>query len=82
MICSKAASAYSIKNRGGIKPGNYADLVFIKKASPVHKKIITKTGYNPFKQFRSEWLVEKVLVNGIIKYDQNSFISDVNGKEV
>lgn len=82
MICAKAAEAFNIKGRDGIKMGNYADLVFVKKENDNNAGIITKPGFNPFEECKSSWQVKKVFVNGILKFDSGSVVRPEIGLEI
>ncbi len=83
LICTCASECYSIKNRDGIKKGNYADLVFIKKVKGGHSENIqTKADQNLYKDFDFKWQVATTIVNGVIKFDGKNFITHIKGMEV
>ena len=83
LICTGAAECYSIKGRNGIKTGNYADLVFIKKADKLRDQSVqTKAGKNLYKDFNFGWQIAATMVNGVIKFDGKNFNKQVKGMEV
>lgn len=83
LVCNAAAQCYSIKGRDGIKRGNYADLVFVKKESKQDNRIIqTKAGRNLYKDCNFNWQVKATMVNGNIKFDENKFNVQVKGMEI
>lgn len=92
IICRKAADCYSIKDRDGIKIGNFADLVFVSEAkgNPAEyenpakaERIITRAGFNPYYgHIDFKWKVQTTIVNGVIKYDGKKFYKTEKGMEV
>jgi dihydroorotase len=84
LMCENASSCYSIKGRDGIKKGNFADLVFVKKSNKNELKnnIHTKVGLNLYKDFNFKWQVAATMVNGVLKYDGTSFEEHIKGTEV
>lgn len=84
LICSRAAKCYSIKKRDGIKTGNFADLIFVKKKVPdsQKKKIQTKVGINLYEEFDFQWKVVGSMVNGILKFEGHKFYEEIKGREV
>ncbi|MEJ2545316.1 MAG: amidohydrolase family protein, partial [Calditrichaceae bacterium] len=83
LICTRASECYSIKNRNGIRKGNYADLIFIKKTnSDPDETVQTKAGWNLYKNFKFKWQVSTTMVNGIIKFDGTKFITHIKGMEI
>ncbi len=83
LLYTGASECYSIKGRNGIKEGNYADLVFIKKRDiKYNQSIQTKAGQNLYKDFNFKWQVAATMVNGVIKFDGKHFITHIKGMEV
>ena len=82
LICLRAAECYRIKGRNGIKTGNFADLVFLKKSTKAENIIQTKAGQNLYKNFDFKWNVALTMVNGIIKFDGRQFHTQIKGMEV
>ena len=83
LICTRASECYSIINRDGIKKGNFADLVFIKKANGGQcGNVLTKAGQNLYKNFNFRWQVAATMVNGVIKFDGKNFNTHIKGMEV
>jgi len=84
LICEKSAQCYSIESRDGIKKGNFADFVFVKKSDRQEQKdnVQTKVGLNLYKDFDFKWQVAGTMVNGILKFDGSSFFDDTKGYEV
>jgi len=84
LTCAKAADCYSIKNRDGIKKGNYADLIFVKQRNMAKavSGIQTKAAEDLYKQNNFKWYVDTVMVNGILKYIKNNIYEDGKGYEI
>ena len=84
LICAGAAKAYGIEHRDGIKEGNRADLVFVKRTTQatMNKKIVTKAGVNVYEHVGCCWHVEQTMVNGIVKYRKGKFINEEPGRAV
>ncbi|MBD3224253.1 MAG: amidohydrolase family protein [Caldithrix sp.] len=83
LLTGHAAKAYDITQRDGIKVGNYADLVIIKKQTEGSSgKIQTKVQWNPVKPFHFQWSVQTTIVNGIVKYHDQRFLNKVSGQQV
>ena len=84
LICGAASECYSIKGRNGIKKGNFADLVFVRKMNGKTERdnVQTKTGVNLYESFNFKWQVAATMVNGILKYDGKQFFPEGKGKEV
>jgi len=84
LLTENAAKAYRIAGRDGIRPGNFADLVLLRKTEPWQPadEIITLAGRNPFTKITLHYKVTHTLVNGIIKYNGAEFFEEVKGMEV
>ena len=84
LTCANTARCYRIEKRDGIKEGNYADLVLVKRyEQPVkRKKIQTKSGQNVYSHVPLHWQVETVLVNGKVKFDGKRFYGKPEGMEI
>ncbi|MBF0406856.1 MAG: amidohydrolase family protein [Candidatus Riflebacteria bacterium] len=84
LACSNSAKHYSIKDRDGIKIGNFADLVLYKKTIPGDKSatIVTKAGYNPWQKFSFPWKVDTAIVNGTVSLCKEKWLNFNNSKEV
>lgn len=83
LICNGASKCYSINGRNGIKKGNFADLVFIKKSNDrKNGTVLTKAGLNLYKNFNFNWQVTATMVNGLIKYDGKNFSTKIKGMEI
>jgi len=84
LTCANAARCYRIAGRDGIKEGNFADLVFVRRYErPVRQnKVQTKSGQNIYSYLPLHWRVETTIVNGIVKYDGRRFYGKEKGMEV
>jgi dihydroorotase len=82
LTCLGASDCYLIKGRNGIEPGNFADLVFLKKSSGSDNKIQTKAGRNLYENFNFNWQVALTLVNGIVKFDGKKYHTKIKGMEI
>ena len=84
LMSSNAAVCYNIKDRGSIKVGNFADLVFVERTGKpqVNSNIQTKAGINLYEKFNFGWQVNRTIVNGKLKFDGRKFINEPKGKEV
>ncbi len=84
LTCGNASRAYQIVHRDGIKEGNWADLVFIKRTTrpTMNAHVLTKAGVNVYKHVGCCWQVEQTMVNGIVKYRKGKFIDETPGHAV
>lgn len=84
IMCASAAQAYSINGRGGIREGNFADLVLVEQGGEGHNAAPTQTraGVNLYADFDFRWRVRKTFVNGVLKYEDGRFYETIKGKEV
>lgn len=83
--CHNPAKLFSVKQRGFIREGYYADLVLVNPDSKwtVHKdNILYKCGWSPFEgqEFRTQ--VEKTFVNGHLAYDNGVIDDSKQGKRL
>ena len=79
-----AAECYAIKNRNGIAPGNFADLVFVKefRKPDLEEQVQTRVGVNLYESWTLNWRVLATMVNGEFKYRDGVFVSRTTGMEV
>ncbi|MHB2153403.1 dihydroorotase [Calditrichota bacterium GD2] len=84
LIAQGGAHCYAIQGRDGIKEGNWADLVMVKRfdRSQQEAQVISKTGINLYKDFDFRWKVEMTMVNGIVKYRKGKFVNDTKGMAI
>lgn len=84
LICGGASKCYSIPARDGIKPGNAADLVFVRRSQVAVKtgKVQTRAETNIYNDFNFRWEVVATMVNGVIKYENDHFYTETKGIEV
>ena len=77
------ADCYKIQNRGYIREGYYADIAIIDidKITTVDKSnILYKCGWSPIEQHKLKCAVNMTIVNGVIKFMNDSFINhDIKG---
>lgn len=84
IITGGSAECYNIADRDGIKEGNWADLVMVKRYGQPQpdSNIVTKTGINLYKNFDFRWKVEMTLVNGVVKFQKGKFVDDTKGMAI
>ncbi len=84
LMTSDASHCYNITKRDGIREGNFADLVMVKRIEGQSKNtdVKTRAGVNLYAEFDFKWRVCRTYVNGILKYDGQRFYEDGKGKEV
>ncbi len=84
LSCKNAARCYNIAGRDGIKEGNFADLVLLRRYErPVrYDTIQTKSQQNIYSHLPLHWRVEAALVNGRMKYDGKGFNGKAEGMEI
>lgn len=84
LIAAASAHCYNIANRDGIKEGNWADLVMVKRyvEPQPDSDIVTKTSINLYKDFDFRWKVEMTLVNGVVKFQKGKFVNDAKGMAI
>ncbi|HNW33503.1 MAG TPA: dihydroorotase family protein [Candidatus Ozemobacteraceae bacterium] len=76
--CLNPARCFAIPLRNGIKPGNFADIVFISQPGRFIPKpeIITRAQVNPYKDFVFTRRIEAVLINGTWAYKSGDYFKD------
>ena len=75
-MCHHVADAYTIKNRGYIREGYFADLVFIdlNKSWTVNPaNILYKCKWSPFENQKFQSTIVKTMINGNVVYDNGIF---------
>ena len=84
LICSGASRCYSIPGRDGLKPGNAADLVLVRRSNdPIQPgRVQTKAATRIYENFNFRWVVVATMVNGVMKYENNRFYTEMKGMEV
>ncbi len=82
IMTQNASRCFNIDKRDGIKQGNFADLIFIKKGKSMPGSVQTRANVNIYENFHLDWQVLASMVNGIFKYRAGKFISSKNGFEV
>jgi dihydroorotase len=84
VMCKNPAEIFKIKNKGDIKVGNHGDLVIvdINDNSPIkNDKIISKSGWTPYKNFNRGGKVLTTILRGNIVYSNGAFFGKY-GKEI
>lgn len=79
------ARIFKLKGKGFIKKGFDADLTIIdfEREFTVTNELFTKVKWTPYAGLKLKGFVEKVVVNGILKYDAPSIlIVKINGKVI
>ena len=75
-MCHHVADAYTIKNRGYIREGYFADLVLIdlNKSWTVNPaNILYKCKWSPFENQKFQSTIVKTMINGNVVYDNGIF---------
>ena len=81
----KAAECYGIADRGGIREGAWADLVFAeaaKKAGAADKPIATRAAWHPFPEFEYAARIRAAMVNGQLAWADGRARRGCHGKEI
>lgn len=79
------ATLFSIKERGFIREGYYADIVLVnpqKSYTVTKENIVSKCGWSPFMGHKFPHTVEKTFVNGTLVYDSGKFNEDFRGSAI
>ncbi|MDD2247045.1 MAG: dihydroorotase [Proteiniphilum sp.] len=82
-MCHAPAQLFSVKERGYIREGYYADIVLIDPEVPytvTPKNILYKCGWSPFEGETFNCSVKKTFVNGHLVFDKGVFSEKVYGK--
>ena len=82
-MCHSPAEVFSIKNRGYIKPGYFADLVLVNLNDPWtvnSDNILYKCKWSPFEGTTFKSKVVSTFVNGNLVYDKGIFFEETKGK--
>ncbi len=83
LICTRAAAAYGIANRDGIKTGNYADLILVKRQElSTQTDVQTRVQKNLYERFSFRWQVVSTIVNGSIVFERQNYNLSQKGFEV
>jgi dihydroorotase len=84
-MCHAPAQIYNIEQRGFIKEGYFADLVLVNmnQETEINKNTIKyKCNWSPFEGKKLPARIEKTFVNGELVYDNETFPTSPNGKEL
>lgn len=84
-MCHAPAELFSVRDRGYIREGYYADLAVIdaERVWKVSKSnILAKCGWSPFEGTHFKGSVSSTFVNGKLKYDEGAFVSNEPGKRL
>ncbi len=67
---------FSIKNRGDIKPGNFADITIVqRKAHKVtNDTIVSKAHFSPYDGLATNYSIKSVIIDGNIVFNDGEFI--------
>lgn len=83
-MCHNPAILFKIKDRGFIREGYHADLVFVKKENHTLSKrdLLYKCGWSPFEGHTFAYKIDKTMINGHLAWDNNEIIEFGHGKRV
>ena len=80
-----AAECYGIEDRGGIREGAWADIVFaeaMKKTATADEKIVTRAAWHPFPDFEFTARLRAAMVNGQLAWVDGKARRGRHGREV
>ncbi len=83
--CHNPAILFNIKDRGYIREGYFADLVFIdldKEYNIKKDDLLYKCGWSPFEGTKFKGKIEKTILNGSLVYDQGKVNPKSAAKEL
>ncbi len=83
--CHNPAILFNIKERGYIREGYFADLVFIdlyKEYNIINDDLLYKCGWSPFEGTKFKGKIEKTMLNGSLVYDQGKVNPKSAAKEL
>ena len=83
--CHNPAILFNIKDRGYIREGYFADLVFVdldKEYNIKKDDLLYKCGWSPFEGTKFKGKIEKTILNGSLVYDQGKVNPKSAAKEL
>jgi len=81
LTVKNAAECFNISARSAIEIDNYADLIIVENGQR-DEKIITKAGFNPYKEKNLNWRVVTAIVNGAMVYNNGIFFEKNKGRDL
>ncbi|KAF1080198.1 MAG: Dihydroorotase [Candidatus Rifleibacterium amylolyticum] len=86
LAAQNAARCYGMADRGVIANGARADLVLLRRISEtdarIHRKVVTRAGYDAYRHFAFPWEVERVLIAGKAVWEQANARAERLAEEV
>lgn len=84
-MCHAPADLFSIKKRGYLREGYFADLVLVdlnKKYTVKKENILFKCAWSPIENYTFNSSIEKTFVNGNLVFDNGKLKEDIKGKRL
>lgn len=81
LTVANAAGCFGIHSRSVIEIDNYADLIIVENGQR-DDKVITKAGFNPYKEKNLNWRVVTAIVNGAMVYNNGIFLEKNKGRDL
>ena len=81
LTVKNASACFNISARSAIEIDNYADLIIVEN-SQRDEKVITKAGFNPYKNKNLNWRVVTAIVNGAMVYNNGIYFEKNKGRDL
>lgn len=83
-MCHNPAILFRIIDRGYIREGYFADLVFVKKKDQLVNKsnLLYKCGWSPFEGHTFSHSIERTMINGQIAWENGQIVEFGHGKRI
>ena len=84
-MCHAPADLFSIKKRGYLREGYFADLVLVdlnKKYTVKKENILFKCAWSPIENYTFNSSIEKTFVNGNLVFDNGKLKEDIKGERL
>lgn len=81
-MCHGPAERFSVKERGYIRKGYYADLVLFRPDRQYRPEILYRCGWSPVQDMTFSNRIEKVFVNGELGFDSGKLNGGIRGRRL